>query len=84
MTVRAVFVFRVKTYLHMRRRNDLEMQNLECVWIEITTHDKKVLIGTFYRPPNSPNDTIAHIETSVGLATDTNIQDILMALIWMF
>ena len=61
-----------------RRRNDIEIQNLECVWIEITTHNKKVLVGTFYRPPNSPNDTMAHIENSVGLAVDTNIQDILI------
>ena len=68
----------VKNNLHVRRRNDIEIQNLECVWIEITTHNKKVLIGTFYRPPNSPNDTMAHIENSVGLAVDTNIQDILI------
>ena len=38
----------VKNNLHVRRRNDIEIQNLECVWIEITTHNKKVLIGTFY------------------------------------
>ena len=68
----------VCVYLHVRRRNDMEIQNLECVWIEIKTHNKKVLIGTFYRPPNSPNDTMAHIENSVGLADDTNIQDILI------
>ncbi|MEW8548321.1 MAG: endonuclease/exonuclease/phosphatase family protein, partial [Candidatus Thiodiazotropha sp.] len=68
----------VKNNLHTRRRNDLEMQNLECVWVEITTHHKKILIGTFYRPPNSPNDTMAQIENSIGLATDTNIQDILI------
>ena len=66
----------VKNNLHVRRRNDMEIQNIECVWLEITTHNKKVLIGTFYRPPNSPNDTMAHIENSVGLAVDTNIQDI--------
>ena len=59
----------VKNKLHVRRRNDIEIQNLECVWIEITTHNKKVPTGTFYRPPNSSNDT---------LADDTNIQDILI------
>ena len=68
----------VKNNLYVRRRNDIEIQNLECVWIEITTHNKKVVIGTFYRPPNSPNDTMAHIENSVGLAVDTNVQDILI------
>ena len=68
----------VKNNLHMRRRNDLELQNLECVRVEITTYYKKVLIGTFYRPSNSPNDTMTQIENSVGLALDTNIQDILI------
>ena len=66
----------VNNNLHMRRRNDLELQNLECVWVEITTHCNKVLIGTFYRPPNLPNDTMTQIENSIGLALDTNIQDI--------
>ena len=37
----------VKNNLKVRRRNDIEIQNLECVWIEITTPNKKVLIGTF-------------------------------------
>ena len=58
----------------------MQQNHLEKIseWIEITTHNKKVLIGTFYRPPNSPNDTMAHIENSVGLAVDTNNQDILI------
>ena len=36
------------------------------------------MIGTFYRPPNSPNAVLSSIEDSVSLALDTNIQNILL------
>ena len=42
-----------------KRRHDLELPNLECVWIEINMCNKKLLIGTFHRPPNSSNATFA-------------------------
>ena len=34
-----------------KRRNDLEIPNIECVWVEHFSHSKKLLVGTFYRPP---------------------------------
>ena len=64
------------TYSH--RRQDLEPPNIECVWIEISTHNKKYLIGTFYRLPNSTNEIISSIEDSIALAFDTNIPNILI------
>ena len=68
----------VKENLFAKRRNDLEPQDIECVWIEISLNRKKMLIGTFYRPPTSPASTLTSIETSIGLACDTNISDILI------
>ena len=59
-------------------RQDLELPNLECVWVEIKTHSKKLLIGTFYRPPNAPIATLTAIEDSIGMATDTNAHVILL------
>ena len=41
-------------------------------------HNRKQLLGTFYRPPNSPNVVMTSIEDSIGLAFDTNIQNILI------
>ena len=61
-----------------KRRQDLELPNLECVWVEIKTHSKKLLIGTFYRPPHAPIATITAIGDSIGMATDTNAHDILL------
>ena len=66
----------VKDSIFSKRRPDLEMPDIECVWIEVSTRHKKLLLGTFYRPPSSSADVLASIENSVGLAYDTNISDI--------
>ena len=68
----------VKQNLYSRRRNDLEFPDIECIWIEINTPNRKKLLGTFYRPPNSDNTVLATIEDSIGLAFDTNVQNILI------
>ena len=68
----------VQQNLYSRRRNDLELPDIECIWIEINTHNRKQLRGTFYRPPNSDNTVLATIEDSIGLAFDTNMQNILI------
>ena len=68
----------VKRELYAKRRIDLELQNTECIWVEIFVDHKKLLIGTFYRSPNSSNDALIAIENSIGLANDTNIHDILI------
>ena len=49
------------------RRNDLELPNIECIWIEITVHHRKFLLGTFLRPPNSPAQTLSSIKDSTVL-----------------
>ena len=58
------------------RRHDLELPQLECVWVQISLHNRKELLGTFYRPPSSNNLVYSNIEDSTGLAFDTNISNI--------
>lgn len=44
----------VKDGVCCNRRSDLELDNLECIWIEITPPKSKTfLVGNIYRPPNS-------------------------------
>ena len=62
-----------KQNIYSRRRYDIEYPNIECVWIEVSVHNKKILIGTFYRPPNSAQEVLSSIEYSISLAFDTNI-----------
>ena len=68
----------VKKDIRCKRRIDLELVNTECLWIEVYVKTKKVLIGTFYRPPNSAPVVFSDIENSVGLATDTGIEEIVV------
>ena len=67
-----------KSTIYSKRRTDLELLDLECIWLELHCNHRKMLVGTFYRPPNSPSATLTSIETSIGLAFDTTINDILI------
>ena len=68
----------VKQNTYSSRRKDLELPHIECVWVEVSINNKKHLIGTFYRPPNSTNQVLTMIEDSIGLVFDTNISNILI------
>ena len=56
----------IKEDIYSRRRTDLELPHVERVCVEINIHHKKILIGTFYRPPNSPAQTLSYIEDSIN------------------
>ena len=48
----------VRNNVFSKRSHDLELPNIECLWVEISIKNKIQLIGTFYRPP-PPNSTNA-------------------------
>jgi hypothetical protein len=69
----------VKNDYHVVHRNDLEVLGVECVWVEFKiSKNHPVLIGTFYRPPDSLNYTFDLIEHSIDLAVDTGINTIVV------
>ena len=68
----------VKNEISCKRRHDLEIVALECVWLEIRLHSKRLLVGTFYRPPNSDSTILTHIENSIDFARDTEITEIII------
>ena len=68
----------VKNDIPCKRRDDLELNNIECLWVEINVRNKKLLVGTFYRPPNSNALVFSNIENSIGMAVDTGIADIII------
>ena len=43
----------VRNYLYCKHRPDLHVDGLEAVWVETKLNQKSILIGSFYRPPNS-------------------------------
>ena len=58
-----------------KRRDDLELRGIECIWIEVANSRKHILFALFYRPPNSDANYYSNIEDSLGLALDTGIAD---------
>ena len=68
----------VNENLHYIRRRDLEPRGIECVWIELTLRQKRILFGLFYRAPESKVAYFNSIEDSIHLAVDTGIHDILI------
>ena len=67
----------VKEGLHYKRREDLEIRDIECTWIEVANINKRIQFGLFYRPPNSNASYFSDIEDSVALAIDTGVSDII-------
>ena len=69
----------VKENIPCKRRLDLEIDGLECIWLEIKLKNKTILLSLVYRPPNSPAQTLTDIENSIDLAYDTtNIRNIVI------
>ena len=61
-----------------RRRDDLEIRGLEAVWVEVKVKGKCILVGGFYRPPNSNNAYFNLIAESFDRAYNTGIKDIVI------
>ena len=68
----------IKGNIHHIRRHDLELNHLEALWVEINLNNNKILIGVFYRPPNSGVLYQNLIEDSINLAIDTGIKNIII------
>ncbi|XP_053406441.1 uncharacterized protein LOC123527061 [Mercenaria mercenaria] len=58
----------VRSGLYATRRLDLEILGLETLWIELTLRNKKLLVGGFYRPPDSNNEYWTLLEESIDRA----------------
>ena len=53
--------------LHVKRRSDVENQNVESLWLEIFPFKSKrsIIVGSIYRPPSSNNANDSDIESNI-------------------
>ena len=63
--------------IYYKRKDDLEIQGIERIWIEVANHNKRILFARFYRPPNSNMSYLSDIEDSIALAVDICISEII-------
>ena len=68
----------VKERIYYKCRDDLEIRGIECLWIEVANHNKRIRFALFYRPPNSNMSYQSDIEDSIALAVDTGISEIII------
>ena len=68
----------IRNNVYSKRRTDIELPNIECLWVEFYIHNRKILLGTFYRPPNSLPAVLDSMENSIGLAFDSNAHEIII------
>ena len=65
-------VLYVRDTILCKRRADLEVQGLEAVWVELQIKRKRILVGGFYKPPNSNSDYFDLLKESVDSPIYTN------------
>ncbi len=68
----------VKDTLYAKERSDLSIINLEAIWIELHTNQRKLLIGGIYRPPDSNNNHWTLLQESIDRAFNQVCDNILV------
>ena len=68
----------VKTSHFCKYRPDLEINNLEAVWVETKINKKSYIIGSFYQPPNAAVTYWDLVEESLRKANSTNSTMVLL------
>ena len=68
----------VRDTLSCKRRTYLEVRGVEGLWLEVNIKTKTILVGGFYRPPNSNADYLNLIKESIDRACSTSIIDIII------
>ena len=68
----------IKNNICYQRRQDIEYEYIENIWIQINSLKNKFLLGVFYRPPGTTVDYWDSFETCLEKATDQNSDIIVM------
>ena len=68
----------VSQQLAAKRRTNLEIAEIEGLWLEIRAHNNKFLLGTFYRPPNSGATFWDYLQESIDNAKLDPIKNIII------
>ena len=69
----------VKNGINAKRREDLETQNISCLWLEISpAKGKPFLVGNIYRPPYSRVEFNDRFEEFIGSLLNEDKEFILL------
>ena len=68
----------VKNNICFKRRQDLENNSIENIWIEVQALNNKFLLGLFYRPPEAKAEYWVSFENIIENASEENLNIIIM------
>ena len=68
----------VSSSLVAKRRLDLEIDQLELMWLEIHCNNNKFLVGVVYRPPDANDEFWQLYQESVESAQESDVANIIM------
>ena len=68
----------IKNNIFFKRRDDLESNIIENIWVEIHSVRKKFLLGLFYRPPESRVNYWNEFDNIIEKASEENLDIIVM------
>ena len=69
----------IKNNIFFKRRDDLENNSIENIWIEVQSLRNKFLLGLFYRPPNASTEYWDAFEDII----EKHQKQTLMLLLWV-
>ena len=73
------FMVYVKNGINAKRREDLEINDISCVWLEISQNKgKSFLLGNMYRPPHSRVEYSDRFEDFIENASEEGKEIILL------
>ena len=71
-------VIYVNNSYYAKRRFDLEILSVQCIWLEVSYQRSSFLLCAAYRPPNSPTHIWDDLNISIERALETNENVILL------
>ena len=67
-----------KIYIFCKPRPDLQVNGLEAVWVETKINQESLLVGSFYRPPNSSANYVELISDSIRKTNNCVVKFIIL------
>ena len=68
----------IKNNIHVKERDDLNLDSLEILWLEIRFDKSQCLLGVVYRPPDSPAAFWEDFQSVIDMAKLCDISNIII------
>ncbi len=69
----------IREGMNASQRLDLSIIGIESVWLELSTNQRKLIIGGIYRPPDASNNHWVLLEESIDRAFNQSCENIIIA-----